>query len=81
VIDPDNQTMRYNFACALCVHLNDIDGALDLLRACLTPTTRSELEWTKVDPDFDPLRGDPRFKAMIAEAEAQLAAEEAAAAG
>jgi adenylate cyclase len=79
VIDPDNQTMRYNFACTLCAHLKDIDGALNLLGACLIPTTRSELEWTKTDPDLDPLREDPRFKAMIAEAEAQLAAEEAAA--
>jgi adenylate cyclase len=79
VIDPDNQTMRYNFACTLCTYLKDIDGALNLLSACLTPTTRSELEWTKADPDMDPLREDPRFQAMIAEAEAQLAAAEAAA--
>jgi adenylate cyclase len=78
LIDPDNQHMRYNFACALSVHLKDIDGALDLLGPQLAQVTRSDLEWTKADPDMDPLREDPRFAAMIAAAEARLAAEEAA---
>ncbi|HEY2482731.1 MAG TPA: tetratricopeptide repeat protein, partial [Caulobacteraceae bacterium] len=79
LIDPDNQAMRYNFACALGVHLKDIDGALDLLGPYLAQVTRYDLDWTKTDPDMDPLRDDPRFQAMIAAAEARLAAEEAAA--
>jgi adenylate cyclase len=79
LIDPDNQTMRYNFACALSFHLKDIDGALGLLGPYLTQVTRSELDWAKVDPDMVPLREDPRFQAMIAAAEARLAAEKAAA--
>ena len=36
--------------------------------------TRSDLEWVKTDPDMNPLREDPRFQAMIAEAEARVAA-------
>jgi hypothetical protein len=36
------------------------------------------LTHAKVDPDLDPVRADPRFQAMIAEAEARLAAEESA---
>jgi adenylate cyclase len=79
VIDPDNQNMRNNLACALSVHLKDIDGALDLLGPYMAQVTRSDLDWTKVDPDMDPLREDPRFKTMIAAAEARLAAEEVAA--
>jgi adenylate cyclase len=79
LIDPDNQAMRYNFACSLSAQLKDIDGALGLLGPHLAQVTRSDLEWTKADPDMDPLRKDPRFQAMIAAAEARLAAEEAAA--
>jgi adenylate cyclase len=77
LIDPDNQTMRYDFACALGAHLGDIDGALDLLGPSLAQVTRADLDWAKVDPDMDALRDDPRFQAMIAAAEARLAAAEA----
>jgi adenylate cyclase len=79
LIDPDNQNMRYNFACAHSVHLKDIDGALDLLGPYLTQVTRPLLDWLKVDPDIDPLRDDPRFQAMLAAAEARLAGVEPAA--
>jgi adenylate cyclase len=79
LIDPDDLNMRYNFACALSAHLKDIDSALELMGPYLAQVTRSELEWTKADPDMDPLREDPRFVAMIAQAEARLATEEAAA--
>ncbi|HEY1415055.1 MAG TPA: TIR domain-containing protein [Caulobacteraceae bacterium] len=79
LIDPDNQTMRYNFACSLSAHLGDIDGALDLLAPHLAEVTRSELDWTETDPDMNPLRDHRRFKAMMAKAEARLAADEAAA--
>jgi adenylate cyclase len=79
VIDPDNQLMRYNFACALTTHLMDTDGALELLGPYLGQVTRADLDWTKTDPDMDLLREDQRFQAMTAAAEVRLAAEEAAA--
>ena len=31
LIDPENMTMRYNFACALANHLNDKEAALEML--------------------------------------------------
>jgi len=36
------------------------------------------LNHAKADPDFIPLRDNPRFKAMISAAEARLAAEDGA---
>jgi len=75
LIDPENEIMRYNFACALSLHLRDIDGALELLGPYFQRATRTNLDYVKADRDMDPLRDDPRFQAMIASAEERLAAE------
>ena len=73
VVDPANMGMRYNLACAVSAHLGDIDGALDLLGPFFTGTGKTFLLHAKIDPDLDRVRGAPRFKAMMAEAEARLA--------
>ena len=75
LIDPDNLQMRYNLACALSAHLGDVDGALDLLVPYFVKATVPDaVAYARIDPDLDPIRDDPRFKAMIVEAEARLAA-------
>jgi adenylate cyclase len=73
LIDPDNMDMRYNFACALAVHLRETDGALEMLAPIFESVAADFVNYAKVDPDLDPIRDDPRFKAMIADAEARLA--------
>ena len=73
LIDPDNKLMRYNFACALAAHLKDSDAALAMLNPLLKRDPAFCLDDAKADPDLDALREDPRFQAMIARAEAQLA--------
>ena len=74
LLDPDNMLMRYNFACGLSAHLNDVEGALDLLGSALASDYgREALRGARTDPDLDPIRDDPRFQAMMAEAEARLA--------
>jgi adenylate cyclase len=76
LIDPDNLNMRYNFACALCDHLKDADGALELMGPVFEKANLTWLNHMKIDPDLDAIRGDPRFSAMVAAAEARLAAVE-----
>jgi adenylate cyclase len=78
LIDPENRLMRYNFACALIAYLNDADGALEMLGPVLAQDPGSLVRNAKTDPDFDALRDDPRFQAMLAAAEARLAAANAA---
>ena len=74
LIDPDNLQMRYNFACALAGWLNDAEAALDMLEPVLERDPGGLLDDIRRDPDFASLRDDPRFQAMIAAAEARLAA-------
>ena len=74
LIDPDNNTMRYNLACALSTYLGEKDAAIDLLGPYFERVSLSELKHSQVDPDMDPLRDDPRFKEMMARAEARFAA-------
>jgi len=78
LIDPDSFNMRYNFACALSVHLKDKDAALDMLGPVFATITEAFLPFAKADPDLDSLRDDPRYQAMVAAAEARLAAAKAA---
>jgi adenylate cyclase len=74
LIDPDNMNARYNFACALATRLKDKDAALELLGPVFEKLAIGFLNHAKVDPDLDLLRDDPRFKVMVAAAEARLAA-------
>jgi adenylate cyclase len=72
LIDPDNFNMRYNFACAISVYLKDKDAALEMLGPVFETMTQAFLPYAKGDPDFDFLRDDPRYQAMVAAAEARL---------
>ena len=73
LLDPDNLTMRYNFACGFAA-LREFDTVLELLGPVLERDTKETVDWAKVDPDLDPLRDDPRFQAMIAAADARVTA-------
>ncbi len=75
LVDPDNLNMRYNFACDLSTHLQDANGALDLLEPLFARMAKFSLDYAKSDPDLDAIRYHPRFTAMLAAAEARLAEE------
>ena len=55
------------------VELHEFDAALDLLEPVLEKLRTEAVNWTKTDPDLDLIRDHPRFKAMLAAAEARLA--------
>ena len=74
LIDPDNLLMRYNFGCTLVRSLGDLDAALGMLGPVLERDTGRKVRSAPTDPDLAKLRGDPRFQAMLAAAEARLAA-------
>ena len=73
LIDPDNNTMRYNLACALSTYLGEVDSAIELLGPYFERVSLSELKHSQIDPDMDPLRADDRFKTMMAAAEERFA--------
>jgi len=72
VLDPDNINLQYNMACAM-IQLRELERALTLLESVFRGAHQPAIEWFKVDADLDPLRGDPRFRRMLADAEARLA--------
>jgi adenylate cyclase len=74
LIDPDNVLMRYNFACTLARSLGDREAVLAMLGPVLERDTGRKVRAAPTDPDLAILRGDPRFQAMLAAAEARLAA-------
>ncbi len=75
MLDPDNTNLRYNLACSM-VKMGRFDHGLELLSPVFEGSQPDGLRWFKIDTDLDPVRDDPRFKTMIAAAEARLAAQE-----
>ena len=74
LIDPDHLNRRYNFACTLAAWLGDPEAALDMLGPVLERDAGVLVRGAPTDPDLAGLRDDPRFRAMVAAAEARLAA-------
>lgn len=70
---PDEISLRYNLACELAV-IGDADRSLDLLEGIMDKFQPESISWIKTDTTLDNVREHPRFKAIIAAAEARLAA-------
>jgi hypothetical protein len=66
--------MRYNFACTLCQQLHDREAALEALKWVFANVSEVFLPYALADSDLDSLHDDPRWQAMVAAAEARIAA-------
>jgi adenylate cyclase len=58
-IAPDDPSTRYNVSCYFA-QTGEIEKALDLLENSI-----SSISWIEHDPELDPLRDHPRYKALI----------------
>ena len=78
LVDPDNQSMRYNLACAFSISMGDREAALEVLGPYFARAdSKAQLRHLEADPDFEPVRDDPRFKEMLAAAKGRLGLETA----
>ncbi len=66
-IDPDDPATLYNCACAYA-KLGDHDEAMDLLEKVLERGSSAYKDWMVNDSDVDPLRNEPRFQKLMADA-------------
>jgi adenylate cyclase len=73
LLDPDNMSVLYNLACGLTFRNADLDGAMDLLEPWFERLdSPAFIRHTEIDPDIDPIRDHPRFKAMLGSARKRL---------
>ena len=78
LLDPDNLSMRYNLACSLARELHDPEAAIETLQLFFEKVNSPmHIRHLEVDPDLDDIRGDLRFKDMLAGAKKRLGIVEA----
>ena len=73
LLDPENDNMRYNFACIFACHMQDKEAALALLATTML-RSRTHFVAAQTDPDFDCLRDDPRFGELVERARTRFGA-------
>jgi adenylate cyclase len=67
-LEPDDSQTLYNAACTWA-QLGEPDRAFDALKRWLPVSGVEKRQWLMQDCDFDPLRNDPRFDEILAQAE------------
>jgi adenylate cyclase len=65
LLDPDNQTMRYNLAWGLIAIFHDETRAIDMLEPVFANAGPNVIRLAANDPNLDSLRADPKFQQML----------------
>ena len=72
LVDPGNVNLHYNLACAMSA-LGEIDMTIETLAGIAPRFMPGMMSWMEADPDFDAIRGEPRFRAMMDQVKARFA--------
>jgi adenylate cyclase len=72
LVDPENISMRYNFACVLAAFLGDKNGAIKMLESMIPMASALQVRIAVTDTDLDSLRDDPRFAKMMKDAKRRV---------
>ena len=62
-VDPDDSALLYNVACVYA-SLNEKERAIETLERSVDRGF-GQREWIETDPDLAPLRGTPRYEAIL----------------
>ncbi len=63
-IDPDDNLMRYNAACAHAL-LGEVDRSIDLLEIWIQHVAQDSKLWFQVDPDLVAIHNHPRYAKLV----------------
>ena len=72
LVDPEAVNLQYNLACAMS-SLGEIDLTLETLDGIAPRLSPGMVSWLEADTDLDPIRGEPRFSAMMKQVKARFA--------
>jgi adenylate cyclase len=72
LVDPENVNLHYNLACAMS-SLGEIDLTLETLTEIAPRLSPGMISWMESDADFDAIRGEPRFSALMKQVKARFA--------
>jgi adenylate cyclase len=76
LIDPDNALMRYHLAGTLATYLHEEEQAFNLLERNVPTVSSFHISMAETEPDFDALRENPRFEALLARARRRVGIDE-----
>ena len=73
LIEPDNLNIRYNFACILLNHSNEVELAYEYIEYAFARSVGAIVRRADIDSDLDRIRDHPRFQQVYSAAMERIA--------